>query len=172
MCLDIVRTVLDDLIKLHDGEVLVVVLRVVQRLIVALDIVRTDSEDRRLALDLIEIMIRDVILWEQVHTDDPLHERIRGLTTLEKDQPQQISCILLILIKGQRLLQQLGGATQIAQTCTLESQIIVAVCDLLQHYVILHLALSSFLCLMASSMRLVMMSFISVRSTFAIASSI
>ena len=172
MCLDVVRTVLDDLVELHDGEILVVVLCIVQCLIIALDIVRADTKDRRLALDLIEVMIRDVLLWQQVHTDNPLHERIRGLAALEKDEPQEIARILLILIKGQRLLQQLGGAAQIAETCPLQSQIVVAVCNLLQHYVILHLALSSFLCLMASSMRLVMISFISVRSTFAMASSI
>ena len=101
MRLDVVRAVRDDLVELHDGEVLVVVLRIVECLVIALHSVRADTEDRRLPLDLVEVMVRDVILRQQIHTDDPLYERIRGLPTLKKDKAQEISRILLILIECQ-----------------------------------------------------------------------
>ena len=170
MGLHIVRAVLNHLIELHHREIFVIVLGIVQRLIIAMHIVRADSQNCGLSLNLIEIMVCDIVIREEIHADDPLHQRIGGLSALKKDQAEQIPRILLVFIKEQGALQKLRGAGKVPEPRPLQTQIVIAVGDALQGDIIFHRIPSSLF--MASSMSCVMISFMSVRSTFTIASSI
>ena len=84
-------------------------LGIVQGLIVALYIIRTNAQNSRLSLNLLQKIIRRIILRQKIHADDPLHQGIRHFSHLKKNKPQQISCFPLVLIKMQGLLQQLCG---------------------------------------------------------------
>ena len=98
MRLHIVGAVPDHLIQLHDGQIFIVVLGIIQRLVVALHVVRANPENGRLPLHLIQIMIRQIVLRHQIHADHPLHQRVRRLTALKKNEPQQIPGILLVFV--------------------------------------------------------------------------
>ena len=113
MRFNIIGAVRNNLIQLENRKIRIVMLCIIQSLIVTLYIVGTNAENCRFALNLIQVIIRNIVLRQKVHTDDPLHKRIRNLPHFKENKPQQIPGFFLIFIIMECLLQQFRRAAQI-----------------------------------------------------------
>ncbi len=77
--------------QLHDCQVVAAVLGVPQRLVECLDVLALDLQLSGLALNLVQVVVRQVFLRLQIQADHPLDQGVRHLPALIVDQPQKIS---------------------------------------------------------------------------------
>ena len=126
---------LHDPLQLQDRQVVAAALGMEQRLVILFYGLAGDLQLARLPLDLIQIMVRPVILRLEIDADDPLGQRIRGLPHLIKDQSQEIPGVRMIFVELQRPLQVQRGPGKISFLRHFQAAVIVAVgrkLDLLQ----------------------------------------
>ena len=87
MRFNIIGAVRNNLIQLENRKIRIVMLCIIQSLIVTLYIVGTNAENCRFTLNLIQVIIRNIVLRQKVHADDPLHKRICNLTHFKENKP-------------------------------------------------------------------------------------